>query len=100
GAVGSSTDAGSTVDAIAGTDAASIAAASTGADSTAAASANATSANATSTDATSTAATGTAASQGDAEDNAAAGKYRQFWGQFGNLLKEGIVEDNGNRERI
>src|SRR5690606_25339159 len=39
---------------------------------------------------------------GSASGDAAArnGKYRQFWGQFGNLLKEGIVEDAGNRERI
>lgn len=31
------------------------------------------------------------------EDN---GKYEQFWGAFGNVLKEGVVEDAGNRERI
>ena len=27
-------------------------------------------------------------------------KYDSFWQQFGNVLKEGVVEDNGNRERI
>ncbi|KAA9131898.1 molecular chaperone HtpG [Marinihelvus fidelis] len=26
--------------------------------------------------------------------------YQAFWGDFGTVLKEGIVEDNGNRERI
>jgi len=26
--------------------------------------------------------------------------YASFWKEFGNVLKEGIVEDNGNRERI
>jgi molecular chaperone HtpG len=28
------------------------------------------------------------------------GKYATFWAAFGNTLKEGIVEDPGNRERI
>ena len=27
-------------------------------------------------------------------------KYARFWGEFGRVLKEGIVEDNANRERI
>jgi len=27
-------------------------------------------------------------------------KYDGFWQQFGNVLKEGVVEDHGNRERI
>ncbi|MES2355297.1 MAG: molecular chaperone HtpG [Pseudomonadota bacterium] len=27
-------------------------------------------------------------------------KYATFWKEFGNVLKEGIVEDNGNRERL
>jgi len=27
-------------------------------------------------------------------------KYETFWGQFGAVLKEGIVEDFGNRERV
>ena len=27
-------------------------------------------------------------------------KYRTFWGAFGNVLKEGIIEDPGNRERL
>ncbi|MFZ2509235.1 MAG: molecular chaperone HtpG, partial [Steroidobacteraceae bacterium] len=27
-------------------------------------------------------------------------KYRTFWREFGNVLKEGIIEDPGNRERI
>jgi len=27
-------------------------------------------------------------------------KYAKFWGEFGRVLKEGIVEDNANRERI
>ena len=31
------------------------------------------------------------------EDNE---KYGIFWQAFGNVLKEGVVEDNGNRERI
>lgn len=26
--------------------------------------------------------------------------YQAFWGDFGTVLKEGIVEDNGNRDRI
>ncbi len=29
-----------------------------------------------------------------------ADKYATFWGAFGNVLKEGIAEDAGNRERI
>src|SRR5690606_38201508 len=28
------------------------------------------------------------------------GRYATFWNQFGNVLKEGVVEDAGNRERI
>ena len=27
-------------------------------------------------------------------------KYRTFWSAFGNVLKEGIIEDPGNRERL
>ncbi len=27
-------------------------------------------------------------------------RYRKFWGAFGNVLKEGVIEDPGNRERI
>jgi len=27
-------------------------------------------------------------------------KYRTFWGNFGTVLKEGVIEDPGNRERI
>ncbi|MHB8534581.1 MAG: molecular chaperone HtpG [Sulfuricaulis sp.] len=27
-------------------------------------------------------------------------KYAKFWGEFGRVLKEGVVEDNANRERI
>jgi molecular chaperone HtpG len=27
-------------------------------------------------------------------------KYNRFWGLFGRVLKEGVVEDHGNRERI
>jgi molecular chaperone HtpG len=27
-------------------------------------------------------------------------KYRTFWREFGNVLKEGVIEDPGNRERI
>jgi molecular chaperone HtpG len=27
-------------------------------------------------------------------------KYRTFWGAFGNVLKEGLIEDPGNRERL
>ncbi|MDH4258915.1 MAG: molecular chaperone HtpG [Gammaproteobacteria bacterium] len=27
-------------------------------------------------------------------------KYRTFWREFGNVLKEGMIEDPGNRERI
>ena len=27
-------------------------------------------------------------------------KYREFWPEFGNVLKEGIIEDPANRERI
>ena len=27
-------------------------------------------------------------------------KYRSFWDAFGNVLKEGVIEDPGNRERI
>jgi molecular chaperone HtpG len=27
-------------------------------------------------------------------------KYAKFWGQFGALLKEGLIEDFGNRERL
>ncbi|MBX3704155.1 MAG: molecular chaperone HtpG [Steroidobacteraceae bacterium] len=27
-------------------------------------------------------------------------KYRTFWAGFGNVLKEGVIEDPGNRERI
>jgi molecular chaperone HtpG len=27
-------------------------------------------------------------------------RYRTFWGAFGNVLKEGIIEDPGNRERL
>jgi molecular chaperone HtpG len=27
-------------------------------------------------------------------------KYRQFWGEFGRVLKEGLAEDPGNRERL
>ncbi|MBD8526191.1 molecular chaperone HtpG [Pseudomarimonas arenosa] len=33
-----------------------------------------------------------------ANDDAA--KYAEFWAQFGALLKEGVTEDHGNRERI
>jgi molecular chaperone HtpG len=27
-------------------------------------------------------------------------KYRRFWNGFGNVLKEGVIEDPGNRERL
>nr|VFK63337.1 MAG: molecular chaperone HtpG [Candidatus Kentron sp. UNK]VFK70808.1 MAG: molecular chaperone HtpG [Candidatus Kentron sp. UNK] len=27
-------------------------------------------------------------------------KYQKFWNQFGNTLKEGIIEDHGNRETV
>jgi molecular chaperone HtpG len=27
-------------------------------------------------------------------------QYQQFWGHFGNVLKEGVVEDHANREKI
>lgn len=26
--------------------------------------------------------------------------YRKFWGEFGQVLKEGVVEDNGNKDKI
>jgi molecular chaperone HtpG len=29
-----------------------------------------------------------------------ADKYRKFWGEFGALMKEGLVEDSSNRERL
>jgi molecular chaperone HtpG len=29
-----------------------------------------------------------------------ADKYAEFWGQFGNVLKEGVVEDQENKEKI
>jgi molecular chaperone HtpG len=29
-----------------------------------------------------------------------ADKYRKFWGEFGVLMKEGLVEDSSNRERL
>ncbi len=34
------------------------------------------------------------------EDKALAGKYTAFWNEFGAVLKEGLGEDFGNRERI
>ncbi|MBX9960119.1 MAG: molecular chaperone HtpG [Burkholderiaceae bacterium] len=34
------------------------------------------------------------------EDKADAGKYTKFWAEFGTVLKEGLGEDFGNRERI
>ena len=34
------------------------------------------------------------------EDQAEAGKYTKFWAEFGTVLKEGLGEDFGNRERI
>ncbi|MEK9803045.1 MAG: molecular chaperone HtpG [Curvibacter sp.] len=34
------------------------------------------------------------------EDKADAGKYSKFWAEFGTVLKEGLGEDFGNRERI
>nr|VFK36705.1 MAG: molecular chaperone HtpG [Candidatus Kentron sp. SD]VFK40250.1 MAG: molecular chaperone HtpG [Candidatus Kentron sp. SD] len=27
-------------------------------------------------------------------------KYRKFWGEFGNTLKEGVIEDHANRETV
>lgn len=36
----------------------------------------------------------------EGESKAGQGKYASFWGQFGNVLKEGVVEDTGNREKI
>jgi molecular chaperone HtpG len=27
-------------------------------------------------------------------------KYTKFWGEFGNVMKEGVIEDTNNRERI
>ncbi len=32
--------------------------------------------------------------------NAEGDDYQKFWSQFGNVLKEGVVEDVGNKERI
>ena len=29
-----------------------------------------------------------------------AGKYTKFWNQFGKLIKLGIIEDSGNRQRL
>lgn len=34
------------------------------------------------------------------EDKADAGKYSKFWAEFGTVLKEGLGEDFGNRERL
>jgi molecular chaperone HtpG len=34
------------------------------------------------------------------EDKAQAGKYTSFWNEFGAVLKEGLGEDFGNRERL
>jgi molecular chaperone HtpG len=34
------------------------------------------------------------------EDRAKAGKYTAFWNEFGAVLKEGLGEDNANRERL
>jgi len=36
----------------------------------------------------------------NSEDEAKKEKYRIFWGQFGQVLKEGIGEDHANQERI
>ncbi|MBN9368123.1 MAG: molecular chaperone HtpG [Comamonadaceae bacterium] len=36
----------------------------------------------------------------DADDKAKEGKYTQFYAEFGAVLKEGLGEDFGNRERI
>jgi molecular chaperone HtpG len=34
------------------------------------------------------------------EDVAANDKYGRFWNEFGSVLKEGVIEDHGNRERV
>ncbi|CAK7045392.1 molecular chaperone HtpG [Saezia sanguinis] len=36
----------------------------------------------------------------DSEDTAKQEKYQTFWHEFGSVLKEGVGEDNNNRERI
>ncbi|AVA36569.1 molecular chaperone HtpG [Cupriavidus metallidurans] len=36
----------------------------------------------------------------DSEDEAERAKYKTFWEQFGQVLKEGVGEDHGNGERI
>ncbi|MBU9268150.1 molecular chaperone HtpG [Burkholderia gladioli] len=36
----------------------------------------------------------------NAEDDAGKDKYKTFWTEFGQVLKEGIGEDNANRERV
>ncbi|WP_018293505.1 molecular chaperone HtpG [Mariprofundus ferrooxydans] len=39
-------------------------------------------------------------SDGENEDAAANTDFADFWAEFGNCLKEGVIEDAGNRERI
>jgi molecular chaperone HtpG len=41
-----------------------------------------------------------ASSSGEATDDAEKAKYPTFWKEFGQVFKEGIGEDYGNRERI
>ena len=41
-----------------------------------------------------------AAPDADDDAKAKAGKYTRFWGEFGGVLKEGLGEDYGNRERL
>jgi molecular chaperone HtpG len=36
----------------------------------------------------------------NAEDDAGKDKYKTFWTEFGQVLKEGVGEDNANRERV
>ncbi|WP_296871651.1 molecular chaperone HtpG [Tibeticola sp.] len=43
---------------------------------------------------------GDAAAEVSAEDKAKAGQYTRFWNEFGAVLKEGLGEDLGHRERI
>ncbi|EAU55713.1 molecular chaperone HtpG [Mariprofundus ferrooxydans] len=39
-------------------------------------------------------------SDGENQDAAANTDFADFWAEFGNCLKEGVIEDAGNRERI
>ncbi len=43
---------------------------------------------------------GESAGSDESEKSDTSGKYSQFWKAFGSLLKEGIAEDHGNRERL